>query len=91
MARCFRDEDGRRDRQPEFTQIDLEMGFVSWNPTAQEAENGWRIGGGQIRDAVEGMVQRVFTQEGIELPQRVPVMKYQDAMATVRASVFTLF
>ncbi|KAH7100340.1 tRNA synthetases class II-domain-containing protein [Auriculariales sp. MPI-PUGE-AT-0066] len=81
LARCFRDEDGRRDRQPEFTQIDLEMGFVSWAPTAQALAEGWRIGGGEIRDAVEGMTRKVFALDNIELPMSFPVMRYQDAMA----------
>ncbi|KAI0301810.1 tRNA synthetases class II-domain-containing protein [Multifurca ochricompacta] len=80
LARCFRDEDGRKDRQPEFTQIDLEMAFVSWgNPNL--ADDPWRIGGHEVRDVVEDLVRTVWAQiEKISLPDRFRVMTYYEAM-----------
>ena len=66
LARCFRDEDLRADRQPEFTQIDLEMSFV-------EAED--------IQSCVEGFIQRVFKEVmGVEIPLPLPRMTFADAM-----------
>ncbi|KAH9951809.1 tRNA synthetases class II-domain-containing protein [Amylocystis lapponica] len=77
LARCFRDEDGRKDRQPEFTQVDLEMAWVGWVSSA----DGWRIGGREVREIVEALIRRVWSQvEGIELPERFKVMTYDEAM-----------
>lgn len=66
LARCFRDEDLRKDRQPEHTQIDLEMSFVDEE---------------DIMKVVEGMVAKVFKDLlGIELERPFYRMSYQDAM-----------
>ena len=66
IARCFRDEDLRADRQPEFTQIDLEMSFV-------EMDDVLAIG--------EGYVKRVFKDVlGVEIEGDIPRLTYKDAM-----------
>jgi aspartyl-tRNA synthetase len=65
ITKCFRDEDLRADRQPEFTQIDIETSFL----TEEE-----------IRDMFQGMIKRVFLKTiGVDLGE-FPVMTYQDAM-----------
>jgi aspartyl-tRNA synthetase len=65
IVKCFRDEDLRADRQPEFTQIDCEMSFVT-----QE----------DILNTFEGLIRNLFTKvKGIDLPE-VPRMTYADAM-----------
>jgi len=65
IARCFRDEDLRADRQPEFTQIDLEMTFPQ-----QET----------IFRTVEGFLSAAFKAVGIDLPTPFPQITYDDAM-----------
>jgi aspartyl-tRNA synthetase len=65
ITKCFRDEDLRADRQPEFTQIDIETSFLSEE---------------EIRDMFQGMIKRVFQKTiGVDLGE-FPVMTYQDAM-----------
>jgi aspartyl-tRNA synthetase len=66
IARCLRDEDLRADRQPEFTQLDIEMSFV-------EMDDVFRV--------VEGLLVETFRQcIGVEIPLPLPRLKYADAM-----------
>jgi len=66
IVKCFRDEDLRADRQPEFTQIDVETSFLD------ELE---------IRELMEGLVRSMFKETlGVDLPHPFPVMTYADAM-----------
>ncbi len=66
IVRCFRDEDLRADRQPEFTQIDIEMSFLD--------EAG-------IRGIMEGLMRSVFREVlAVELPEPFPCLAYTEAM-----------
>ena len=66
IVKCFRDEDLRADRQPEFTQIDCEMAFVEQD---------------DILNMFEGMIQHLFREvRGVELDAKFPRMEYSEAM-----------
>jgi len=66
VVKCFRDEDLRADRQPEFTQIDIETSFLDED---------------EIRPIMEALVIRMFKDAlGVDLPQPFPVMAFADAM-----------
>lgn len=66
ITKCFRDEDLRADRQPEFTQIDCETSFLNEE---------------QIREIFEGMLRHVFSQvQGVQLPAKFATMTWEEAM-----------
>ena len=68
IVKCFRDEDLRADRQPEFTQIDIEMSFVDER---------------EIFEYMEGLTKHVFKEVAqIDLPKSFPKLTYQEAMET---------
>ncbi len=67
IVKCFRDEDFRSDRQPEFTQIDIEMSFVEEDDVMNEAEN-------MIKKVFEGM------KKDVVLPEKFPRISYDEAM-----------
>lgn len=67
LARCFRDEDLRADRQPEFTQIDLEMSFVDCN---------------DIMSMAEGFIAKLMKETiNVDIPAQLPRMTFADAMS----------
>jgi len=66
LARCYRDEDLRADRQPEFTQVDLEMSFI-------DREDMYRL--------IEGVLKRTWRETlGVDIPTPFPRMSYREAM-----------
>jgi aspartyl-tRNA synthetase len=65
IAHCFRDEDLRADRQPEFTQLDVEMSFATLE---------------QVYDLIEGVFARVFKLIGVELPVPFPRLTFEEVM-----------
>lgn len=65
VAKCFRDEDLRADRQPEFTQVDIEMSFVDQN---------------DVMSALEEVLADAFGRMGVEMPTPLRRMDYWDAM-----------
>ena len=65
IVRCFRDEDLRADRQPEFTQVDIEMSFLQEDT---------------VFSVVESLLREVFAMKGISVPDQVPRMSYQEAI-----------
>src|SRR5260221_14314397 len=66
IARCLRDEDLRADRQPEFTQLDLEMSFVEMD---------------DVFAVIEGLTAEIFSRcLGVTIPLPLPRLKYEDVM-----------
>src|SRR5712691_3558853 len=65
IVKCFRDEDLRAYRQPEFTQIDIETSFPSRE---------------SLFSMIEGLMAEVFSLNGVDIPRPLPRMSFQEAM-----------
>ncbi|MFW6022865.1 MAG: aspartate--tRNA ligase [Halanaerobiaceae bacterium] len=65
IARCFRDEDLRANRQPEFTQIDMEMSFVDQK---------------DVLETVDGLLRNLFSIVDIKVPVNIPIITYHEAI-----------
>lgn len=65
ITRCFRDEDLRANRQPEFTQIDIEMSFIERS---------------DVFNITEGLMKEIFSIIEVEVPEDIPVLSYDEAM-----------
>ncbi len=65
IVRCFRDEDLRADRQPEFTQIDIEMSFIGMD---------------ELFSLIENMMKKLFVLIGVEIQTPFPRLSYEDSM-----------
>ena len=65
IARCYRDEDFRADRQPEFTQLDIEMSFVEQS---------------DVLELMEGILKKMWALVGYDIPTPIPHMTYAEAM-----------
>jgi len=65
IARCFRDEDLRANRQPEFTQIDIEMSFITKE---------------DIMEITEGLIKKLFLLIDVKVPDSIPIMSYNQAI-----------
>ncbi|QGS51894.1 aspartate--tRNA ligase [Spiroplasma tabanidicola] len=65
IVKCFRDEDLRIDRQPEFTQLDMEMGFATSN---------------DVMNTIENVIKEIFSKlKGIEIKEPIPTMSYKES------------
>jgi aspartyl-tRNA synthetase len=96
IARCFRDEDLRADRQPEFSQIDIEMSFIEQEDIIELNERMLRTIWKEIKNVDVGEIPRMTYQQamdqyGIDKPDTRFEMKIQDLKAVLQGTTFKVF